>query len=93
VHGRSRVIFPRCFAIPERATPLSIAKRLALITVGYALSVAGGLAAVTANEAFMLTEIAQTSGGMVAFGEVRLGFWGATDKDRDPGRRAGVDAR
>jgi hypothetical protein len=51
---------------------LSIAKRLALITVGYALSVAGGLAAVTANEAFMPTEIAQTSGGMVAFGDMVL---------------------
>jgi hypothetical protein len=34
------------------------------------------------------------SAGLIAtrVARVRLGFWGATDKDRDPGRRAGVDA-
>jgi hypothetical protein len=56
----------------DRATLVSIATRLALIAVGYALSIAGGFAAVTVNEAFMPAEIAQTSGGMVAFGDMIL---------------------
>jgi hypothetical protein len=51
---------------------VSTAKRLALIAAGYALSVAGGLAAVTVNEALMPPDIAQTSGGMVAFGDMIL---------------------
>jgi hypothetical protein len=60
---------------------VSTAKRLALIAAGYALSVAGGLAAVTVNEAFMPANIADTSDGMVAFGDKILfvlvsGFFG-----------------
>ena len=51
---------------------MSTAMRLALIVVGYALSIAGGLAAVAVNEAFMPVDIAQTSGGMVAFGDMIL---------------------
>jgi hypothetical protein len=51
---------------------MSTAKRLALIVAGYALSVAGGLAAVALNELFMPADIAQTSGGMVAFGDMIL---------------------
>jgi hypothetical protein len=51
---------------------MSTAKRLALIAVGYALSVAGGLAAATVNELFMPADIAQTSPGMVAFGDMIL---------------------
>jgi hypothetical protein len=51
---------------------MSTAKRLALIAVGYALSVVGGLAAVAVNELFMPAEIARTSPGMVAFGDMIL---------------------
>jgi len=51
---------------------VSTAKRLALIAAGYALSVAGGLAAVAVNEALMPADISGTSGGMVAFGDMIL---------------------
>jgi len=51
---------------------MSTAKRLALIAAGYALSVAGGFAAVAVNELLMPADIAQTSGGMVAFGDMIL---------------------
>jgi hypothetical protein len=51
---------------------VSTANRLALIAAGYVLSVACGLAAVAINEAFMPTEIAEGSGGMVAFGDMVL---------------------
>jgi hypothetical protein len=47
-------------------------KRLALIAAGYALSVVVGFAAVAVNELFMPAEIAQTSPGMVAFGDMIL---------------------
>ena len=49
-----------------------MAKKLALIAVGYALSVAGGVAAVAVNELLMPADIAQTSPGMVAFGDMIL---------------------
>src|ERR1019366_4040474 len=48
------------------------AKKLALIAAGYALSVAGGVAAVAVNELRMPADIAQTSPGMVAFGDMIL---------------------
>jgi len=51
---------------------MSTAKRLALIVAGYAVSVAGGLAAVVLNELLMPADIAQASGGMVAFGDMIL---------------------
>lgn len=56
-------------------------KSLALIGAGYVLSVGGGLAAVAVNELFMPAVVAQTSPGMVAFGDVILfllvtGFFG-----------------
>lgn len=51
---------------------MSTTKRLALIAAGYVLAFAGGLAAVAVNEAFMPADIAQTSGGMVAFGDMIL---------------------
>jgi hypothetical protein len=51
---------------------MSTAKRLALIAVGYALSVAGGLAAVAINEWRMPADIAAGSPGMVAFGDMIL---------------------
>ena len=51
---------------------MSTAKRLALIAAGYPLCIAGGLAAVTANEMLMPADIAETSGGMVAFGDMIL---------------------
>ena len=47
-------------------------KRLALIATGYALSVGGGLAAGAVNELFMPADVAQTSPGMVAFGDMIL---------------------
>jgi hypothetical protein len=60
---------------------VSTAKKLALIAAGYALAIVGGLAAVAVNEAFMPADISQTSGGMVAFGDMILfvlaaGFFG-----------------
>ena len=51
---------------------MSTAKKLALIAAGYALSVAGGVAAVAVNELRMPADIAQTSPGMVAFGDMIL---------------------
>ena len=51
---------------------MSTAKTLALIAVGYALSVVVGLAAVAVNEWLMPEEISQTSSGMVAFGDMIL---------------------
>ena len=45
---------------------------LALIAAGYVLSVGGGLAAVAVNELFMPADVAQTSPGMVAFGDMVL---------------------
>jgi hypothetical protein len=51
---------------------MSAAKKLALIAAGYALSVAGGIAAVAVNELRMPAVIAQTSPGMVAFGDMIL---------------------
>jgi hypothetical protein len=51
---------------------MSTAKRLGLIALGYVLAVAGGCVAVALNELFMPEEISQTSGGMVAFGDMIL---------------------
>ena len=51
---------------------MSKPKRPALIAAGYALSVGGGLAAVAINELFMPADVAQTSPGMVAFGDMVL---------------------
>jgi hypothetical protein len=51
---------------------MSGAKKLALIAAGYALSIAGGGAAVAVNELMMPADIAQSSGGMVAFGDMIL---------------------
>jgi hypothetical protein len=51
---------------------MSIAKRLALIAVGYALSVVGGLAAVAVNKLLIPEDVKETSGGMVAFGDMIL---------------------
>jgi hypothetical protein len=47
-------------------------RRLGLIALGYVLAVAGGCVAVALNELFMPEEISQTSGGMVAFGDMIL---------------------
>jgi hypothetical protein len=51
---------------------MSTAKKLALIALGYALAVAGGLAAVAVNELLMPADVADGSGGMVAFGDMIL---------------------
>ena len=51
---------------------MSTAKRLALIALGYAIALGAGLAAVAVNEWLMPEEISQTSGGMVAFGDMIL---------------------
>src|SRR5437762_8264378 len=45
---------------------------LVLIAAGYALSIGGGLAAVTVNELLMPADVAQDSPGMVAFGDMIL---------------------
>src|SRR6195256_1985155 len=55
-----------------RGRRMSTPKSLALIAAGYALSVGGGLAAVAVNELFMPVDVAQTSPGMVAFGDMIL---------------------
>jgi hypothetical protein len=51
---------------------LSTAKKLLLIAAGYALSFAGGLAAVAVNELRILAVGAQDSSGMAAFGDMVL---------------------
>jgi len=51
---------------------VSMAKKLVLIAVGYALSIAGGVAAVAVNELLIPDDIKDTSGGMVAFGDTVL---------------------
>jgi hypothetical protein len=53
---------------PEKS--MSTAKKLALIALGYALAVAGGAAAVAINELLIPADVAETSGGMVAFGDM-----------------------
>ena len=55
-----------------RGRRMSKPKGLALIAAGYVLSVGGGLAAVAVNELFMPADVAQTSPGMVAFGDMIL---------------------
>ena len=49
---------------------MSTAKKLALIALGYALAVAGGFAAVAINEMLIPADISESSGGMVAFGDM-----------------------
>jgi len=51
---------------------MSAGKKLALIATGYALSVGVGLAAVAVNELMIPADIAQTSPGMVVFGDIIL---------------------
>jgi hypothetical protein len=51
---------------------MSVAKRLALIALGYVLAVAGGFVAAGINELLMPADIAQGSPGMVAFGDMIL---------------------
>ncbi|HEY2525263.1 MAG TPA: hypothetical protein VGI29_09410 [Candidatus Binataceae bacterium] len=49
---------------------MKVATKLALIGVGYGLSVVVGIAAVAVNELRIAEDIKQTSGGMVAFGDM-----------------------
>jgi len=49
---------------------MRVAKKLALIAAGYGLSLGGGIAAVAVNELLIPENIKQTSGGMVAFGDM-----------------------
>jgi hypothetical protein len=51
---------------------MSRAKKLALIAAGYALAIAGGVGAVVINELLTPDDIAQSSGGMDAFGDMIL---------------------
>jgi hypothetical protein len=51
---------------------MKVAKKLALIAVGYGLAVGGGIAAVAVNELFIPYDTRQSSGGMVAFGDLIL---------------------
>ena len=60
---------------------MTTAKTLALIAAGYAIAVVAGCAAVAVNELLIPADISQTSGGMVAFGDMVLfvlvtGFFG-----------------
>jgi hypothetical protein len=56
---------------------MSAAKKLTLIAVGYALSVAGGVTLVAVNELLIPADVAQSSGGMVAFGDMIVFVLGA----------------
>lgn len=49
---------------------MTVAKKLALIAAGYCLSAGGGIAAVAVNELLIPDDIQQSSGGMVAFGDM-----------------------
>ena len=49
---------------------MGVAKKLGLIAAGYCLAVAGGVAAVAVNESFIPDDVQQSSGGMVAFGDM-----------------------
>lgn len=49
---------------------MKVAKKLALIAAGYCLSIGGGVAAVAVNELLIPNDIKETSGGMVAFGDM-----------------------
>jgi hypothetical protein len=51
---------------------MRIANKLALIIAGYGLSVCGGFVAVAVNELLISDDIQQSSGGMVAFGDMIL---------------------
>lgn len=51
---------------------MSTAKKLGLIAAGYVLALVVGVVAVAVNELFMPAAIAQTSPGMVAFGDMIL---------------------
>jgi hypothetical protein len=51
---------------------MSLTKKLALIAAGYVLAVIGGMAAVAVNELRIPEEVQETSGGMVAFGDMVL---------------------
>jgi len=51
---------------------MSVAKKLVLIALGYAVAIAGGFAAVAVNEFLMPADTAQGSPGMVAFGDMIL---------------------
>jgi len=53
---------------------VSNSKKLALIAIGYVLSVVVGFVAAAVNEALMPDAVAQGSPGMVAFGDMIL-FW------------------
>jgi hypothetical protein len=60
---------------------MSVAKKLLLIAMGYALSVVGGAVVVAIHELLALADAAQNSGGMMAFGDMILfvlasGFFG-----------------
>ena len=72
------IIAHPCFWCEFRFRPraagrhMSNSKKLALIAVGYALSVAIGFSAVAVDEALMPDDVAQGSPGMVAFGDMIL---------------------
>jgi hypothetical protein len=51
---------------------MKLAKKLALIAAGYCLSVVGGIAAVAVNELLISDDVQQSSGGMVAFGDMMV---------------------
>jgi hypothetical protein len=51
---------------------MSVARKLALIALGYVLALVAGFGAVTVNELLMPAEISQGSSGMVAFGDMIL---------------------
>ena len=51
---------------------MSAAKMLVLIAMGYVLALVGGAAVVAVYEQFIPAEVLETSGGMVAFGDMIL---------------------
>ena len=49
---------------------MRVANKLVLIVAGYGLAVGGGIAAVAVNERLIPEDVQQSSGGMVAFGDM-----------------------
>jgi hypothetical protein len=58
--------------VQQRGRRMTGAKTLALVALGYVVSLVGGVAAVAVNEMLIPDDIQQSSGGMVAFGDMVL---------------------
>jgi hypothetical protein len=57
---------------PGKELRMSVFGRLAWIAAGYGLAIAAGVVAVSINEMLIPADVSQSSGGMVAFGDMIL---------------------